>query len=390
MNEETLKIVEDIKAGMLKADDVKKLIADGNFASSEEVNAIKAAAEEIGLELKKMRDQSPKVEKSFREILEDAQKEMQEAFASKRGYSLTLKTDVLTSSITTDKAGFMIPGFNPAAYAGTKLRTVFPRVSVGADAHNQIFYTDQTTTTRNADVKGEGGGAPESAIAWTGRVLNLMEIKDSIPVSRKAMNHISQLEATIKDFIMTNLMLKENTQLWSGDGSAPDMTGVYTTATAFNAGTYSGVTVVDATLNDLIAVLRVQIANGKESKYMPTHVIMNPADILRMKLAKGTDGHYVIPPFTTEGGMVVDSVIVVEDAVVTANTLVIGDFRHAKVYMGEDITLEWGYTDTQFVEGLITLYGHMDEALLIKTIDAGAFLKVTDIDAAITAITATT
>ena len=388
MNEELNKIIEDLKNGLLKKADVEAMIK--GFANAEDVAAVKQAAEDIGMKIKSLEEklETKNAEpETLRSMLEKKQAEIVEATKGMGGRaSLTLKTDVLLSSITTDKVGRVIPGFNTAAAPKMRVRDIFTTEMVGADSHGQIFYTDQTTNTNNAAAKAEGAKAPESAIAWTGRVAYLEEIKDSIPVSKKSLSHISQLEGTISDFVMKNLMTKENADLWSGNGTTPNLKGIYTYADTFNHAAYAGNKYADATLSDLIAVLNTEITAAYGGKYTTNFVVMNPKDVLRMKLAKDTNGNYVIPPFTTEAGMVVDGIRVIEDGVVTANTMVIGDFNQAKKYIGEYITLEWGYVGDQFTEGMITLYGHMDELLLVKTIDTKAFLKVTDITAAITAI----
>ncbi len=392
--EELEKIVADIKAGMMTADQVKSIVADLklNEELKAELEAVKAAAESIGLELKEMKTKGEAKVKTLSDILTEKHAEIIDAAAKRQNYSLTFKTDVLLTSITTDKVGAVIPGFNPAAHAAVNFVNILNTMPVGADSHGQVFYTDQTTTTRSADSKGEGGKAPESEIAWTGYTAPLEEVKDSIPVSRKSLNHISQLQNEITNFINTNLRLKENALAYAGSGTPPALKGVYTSATAFNAGAYSGTMIADATLYDLINVLNTEITNGKESKYRPNYVVMNPADVLRLTGTKDSNGQYVIPPFVSINGnqIAIMGIPVISDPVVTANTLLIGDFTHARRYIGENITLEWGYVGDQFTEGMITLYGHLDELILVRNIDAGAFRKVTDITAAITAITDST
>jgi hypothetical protein len=389
--EDLEKIVADIKAGMMTPDQVKSIVAELklNDELKAELAAVKSAAEAIGMELKEMKTKGEAKPKTLSEIISEKHAEIIDAATKRQNYSLTLKTDVLLTSITTDKIGAVIPEFGRAAHASVAFVDILTTMPVGADSHGQVFYTDQTTTTRHADSKGEGVKAPESAIAWTGYAVPLEEIKDSIPVSRKSLNHISQLQNEIMYFINTNLRLKENSLAFSGNGTPPNMKGVYTSATAFNAGAYTGTTISDATLYDLINVLNTEITNGKESKYMPNYVVMNPADVLRLTGNKNTDGSYNIPPFVTINGSQISimGIPVISDPVVTANTLLIGDFRHARRYIGENITLEWGYVADQFTEGMITLYGHMDELILVRNVDAGAFRKVTDITAAITAIT---
>lgn len=389
--EDLEKIVADIKAGMMTPDQVKSIVAELklNDELKAELEAVKSAAEAIGMELKEMKTKGEEKAESVKDVLSKAWDQAIKAFEAGQKFNVSIKSNVLRSSIGSDTNAYRVPGVNQAAYAATRVASLFPRVTLPSNHHGMIKYVDQTTVTRNAAAKGEAAAYPESALAWTERTLAIEKLADSIPVSKEAMRDVDFVASEIERLLRTNLMLLENTQIYSGDGGAPDFTGVYTTATAFNAGAYSGTTIADATLYDLINVLKTEITNGKESKYMPNYVVLNPADVLRLTGTKDSNGQYVIPPFAgvTGDSISVMGLQVIADPVVTANTMLIGDFRQGTIYQADGIEVELGYINAQFTSDLMTLKASLRENLLIKTIDAGAFRKVTDITAAITAIT---
>ena len=179
--------------------------------------------------------------------------------------------------------------------------------------------------------------------------------------------------------------------MWSGSGVSPQINGVYTVAPtqAIDATLPMYQQLIDANLYDLIASLRVSIMNGgasgtgKQSKYMPNIVVMNPVDILKYKLAKAVDGHYLLPPFISADGTRIDSVLVVESAMVTAGTLLMGDFSYGEVHQCEDVTIEMGLVNDQFLKNQWTIRAEQELFLLIRNVDREAFLKVTNIDLAI-------
>jgi len=272
------------------------------------------------------------------------------------------------------------------------LRDLFRRVT-GVFENGVIRYTDQNTVTRNAKTISEAGTYPESALSWITRTLLIEKIGDTIPVSEEALADLDFVEGEIRRLLEVNVALKEEAQLWSGDGNTPNLKGVYTTATAFNSGAYAGYKPADANLFDLIRVMSVQIMNGKESKYRVNGVLINPSDMLQMDLNKDTDGRYLIPPFaiiTPTGEVTVKGVRVIECPAVTANTMVVGDFNMGTIYEREGFTAEFGYGDGQFITDMMTLKVRKREALLIRNIDAGAFLKSTNITTDIANITAAT
>jgi len=105
-------------------------------------------------------------------------------------------------------------------------------------------------------------------------------------------------------------------------------------------------------------------------------------------MIKDANGNYIIPPFVSRDGNQVAGTVIVPSAAVTANTLAIGDARHVRYYDVEGINLEFGLDADDFSKDLITLKGRKRGNLLLKTADATAFYKVTDVDQRISDITA--
>jgi hypothetical protein len=133
---------------------------------------------------------------------------------------------------------------------------------------------------------------------------------------------------------------------------------------------------------DLIAALRSAMMGGNK-KYSPTAVLMNPVDIFKYKVLKGTDGHYLLPPFVGPNGETVMGMRVVESAQVTANTLAVIDSKYGTIYEDGGIELEMGYVDDQFTKDTMTIKARKRTALLIRTVDEGGFFKVSNIATAI-------
>src|SRR5688572_30768510 len=209
---------------------------------------------------------------------------------------------------------------------------------------------------------------------------------DSIPVSKEAFNDVGFIAGEINRFMNLNLQLKIDDLLYDGDGNTPNIKGVYTSAGAFNSATYAG-SVFEANISDLISTVKVDISAARQGKYSANRVLMNPADILKMKLAKGADGHYVLPSLLSANGMNVDGLQVIESSQVTADTLLVGDFRFGTIYDLEGVNIEMGWVNTQFTENVFTVLATQRLGLLIRTVDETAFRKVTGIDAALAAIT---
>lgn len=388
---------DELRAGLITEDQLKTQLE--TFAKSEQIEEVNklidTKIEEVLVEVKKAQkleeqNESVPLDVQFRKSYEGQYKEAIEQGKSK--FEINLKTNVTSASIGSDNQGFNVPGFNAPAMRGLVFEQYFTRFPLPSNHHGTVYYTDQTTTTRNAATKNEAAAAPESAIAWTRRSITMEKILDSIPLTHEAMLDIDGLTAEVMMFIMNNMRLATDAQMWEGNGVAPNWSGIYAKyATDFTQAIATGATVdavEDANIYDLIATIATYIANGKESKYDPNVAFMNPRDILKGRMVKDANGNYVVPPFVSRDGNQVAGTIIVPSAEVTANTLSIGDGRHVRFYDVEGISLEFGLDADDFTKDLITLKGRKRGNLLLKTADATAFYKVTDVDQRITDITA--
>ena len=398
VGEEMAKIIsaktDEMKAGLITEDQLKTEVEE--LAKSQDIEDVNKKLDDLAIDIKKMaeleKEAKPKTLRNQITEKHDDLKSATESGKAKFVMDLDLKTNVTSSSITSDSQGLYLPGFNQAAFRGLAFEQFFQRFPLPSNHHGTVYYVDETTTTRNAATRNEAAAAPESAIAWTQYSLAMEKILDSIPLTHEAMLDIDQLVAEVEMFINNNIRLLIDTQMWSGNDAAPNWSGIYATyATDFTQAIAVGATVdsvVDANIYDLIATIATYISNGKESKYEPNVSFMNPRDILKGRMVKDANGNYVIPPFVSRDGNQVAGTVIVPSAAVTANTMAMGDARHVRFYDVEGITLEYGLDSDDFTKDLITLKGRKRGNLLLRTIDATAFYKVTDIDQRVVDITA--
>ena len=161
------------------------------------------------------------------------------------------------------------------------------------------------------------------------------------------------------------------------------MTGLVTsvpTYTPFASG------IADASIYDLIVKVKESISTTGSMKYRVNFGLMNISDINKMKLKKDANGNYIIPPFVDRSGSVVDGITIIEDNVVTANTMILGDSRFARIYEATGMEISEGLVGTQFVEDAMTIKVRKRLAFLIRTVNKTGFKKVTSISAALTTL----
>lgn len=298
--------------------------------------------------------------------------------------SVTLK--VTRASVSDHTLAMRLSDIGQLATRRLRLRELFNWTKVPAGMNGVVRYVDQATVTRSADWKAEGAAAPDSAITWIEKTLSLEEIKDSIPVTKRSLIDVTWIANEIRRFLNKNMALKVDEDLFEGTGSTPQIKGIYTYATAITLPSTG--TITAATEYDVINEAIKQVETGTE--YNANITLMNPTDYNTMISQKDANNNYLLPPFARmeNGVLFVNETRVIKSSVVTANTMLVGDFDYADGYQGDELTIEIGEVDTQFKKGEVTMLATEQLALLVRSTYEDAFIKVTSISAAKTAITA--
>lgn len=351
------------------------------------IEKIEQALEKQGEEMRKNFAEGKKNGKDWEQIVDEHADAIKGLAKSGQRSTVKLelpsvrKTAVARSSVTSSYQAMRLPDVAQAPYLGTTLAGLFRHVNVGPDSNGVIRYIDQATVTRNAAMTAEAGTKPESAITWQEYALTLEKVADSIPVSKEAYADVNFIKGELQRLLEVNLALALDDELYDGSGSTPHLKGVYTSATSWTYSSYTGYTAYQANIFDLIMVMASQLSSGKQSKYSANTVLISPTDALRMDLVKDANGVPLSALYRQ--AMSAMGINIVVSNQVTANTMLVGDFRYGTIYDLEGVTIEMGWIDQQFVKNQFTILAEQRLALLIRTIDADAFLKVTNITAAL-------
>ena len=103
---------------------------------------------------------------------------------------------------------------------------------------------------------------------------------------------------------------------------------------------------------------------------------------MKLKTIKNTQGNYIVHPFAV-GYSGLEGVRIVESSQVAPNSMVVGDFRFGTIYDLEDVVVEVGWINDQFIKNALTILAEQRLALLIRTADEPAFRKVANLTTAI-------
>lgn len=376
-SENSLKGINDTIKGLMSKDDFetfKKELAD------KDTDAKFKAYDEAFVKLQKQ------IKDNVKDVTPDNFKAFTDAHSKFRtGVKFALKANALRSTVANSTQAYRLPDVSRLASPKMAISDFFSVINLPADNNGTVRYIDWdvTSVTRSAAAIAEGAVFPESTADFAEYSLSLEKVGDTIPVSEEFVNDVNFARAELEYFLQNNVSRIENAYLYSGTGTTPQVSGIYTRTTAFNAGAYSGKTTTTPNLFNLIDVLANEIENTGGGKYDVNFCFVPNAELLALKLLKDTTGR----PLYDIDALTSGKIKIIGDSNVTTNTMVIGDGNFAKIYQNEAYNMQVGLDGNDFTYDLMTLKAKRRMALLIREADLTGFLKVTSISAALTAIT---
>lgn len=384
-NEDANKKMNALIESKASKEDIEALRKD-ILASNNEI--MKAEVIRLATELKALKEVGSPVGKSTIKEEFEANKVKLKSIASKvSSDEVVIKALTLRSFIANNETAYDLPEIGQLAHRKLSLYDIFPKLNLGTGQHNgtvRYYDWDEDTIARAAAAVAEGAAFPESTAKFKKGSITLQKIGDTLPVTEEFFEDETLFAAELGMFLETNVSLEIDRQLADGDGTGNTITGLKASVNAYTLPVAGSI--VDPTIYDLLVKVSEQITNAGGAKYQPDFAVMNIVDINRMKLSKDANQNYILPPFVSRDGAQVAGIVVIESNIITANTMVVGDRRFARIYELGGIVLSKGMVGTQFTEDELTLKARKRLAFLIRAADKGGFRKVTDIDAALAAI----
>lgn len=387
-NQEISKAVESAKAES-KAE-VEKLKSE--LSGMEETRKVmQKQLDDLDIEIQKVRKEPTSKMKTFAgELREMLTKEA----ANLKGMSerkikeiqLEVKAFLETANASVT-SGSLIP--TPQFEAGiTKAPDRMPFlldiISTGIANSLTIYWTERKTRTDNSGFVTEGtlttvggGAVTESVLGYNTSSASMQNISEFIKISNNSIDDVEWLLSEVQTELLTLMALKLDAALLTGTVAVNGFDGIYTVATAFNAG---GDTLQKGAVPNKYDALKFAITQIKKANFRPNYIILNPSDVRDMELERDGDGSYMLPPFM-QSLPGVGGVRVIENNGITSGTYLVGDFSKAKFWMRKGMEIRiWEQNDDDAVKQLKTVTGYMRGVLVVKTTDKLAFVKDTFAD----------
>jgi HK97 family phage major capsid protein len=386
-NEEARKALEDAVSKSASKEDIESLKSELATAQKEQMVQLNKTLKEYGLAIEKLNKdnqansltaQASDIRKALEENKANLTKlkDLDKSAAHGAGFSFKAVGDMLES---TNISGGNVPveqriaGLNLIATRRPRLIDLFAK---GQAASNIISWVYQAN--RDGAAGGTTEGSTKNQIDFDLVVASQAVVKRTafIKVSTEMLDDIDFIESEIRNELMRLLMLDVENTAYSGNGTAPNMNGIRTVATAFAAGTFAG-TVDNANSADVLVVAMNQIAIANQEA--PNAIMMHPSDIAALKLMKvsATDKRYVDRLLYVGMELTLDGVPMFGSTLVTAGTYLVGNFNLSVLYQKQGVMINIGLDGNDWTKNMRTIIAEWRGALVTKNNDRTAFVKGT-------------
>jgi len=192
-----------------------------------------------------------------------------------------------------------------------------------------------------------GGYKPEGAWAFEVVTTTVKTIAEWVPVTKRALADVAQLEGLINDELRQDVAEAEEGQILNGDGNGENFTGINNT---------SGIQ-TQAYSNDLFETIRKGVTKLRTvGRVNPTALVLNPSDAEAIDLAKDGENRYYYGGPQSIGQRTIWGVPVVESESQAAGTGLLGDFAKGVLWDREQTTVTM--TDSHadfFIRNLVAI-----------------------------------
>lgn len=243
-----------------------------------------------------------------------------------------------------------VPGIKYDPTRPVHVRQLIPQGSTSSDV---IRFVKETAYDNGASTKAEGATLNESDFDLTAFDANVRKIGTYFRISEEMLADTPQLVSYLAARAPEKLLTVEDTQLLSGNGTAPNLSGIITDATAFAAGAFADA-VNAANEFDVLTVAINQLALVN---YRPDYIMLNPTDFHKILLLKATTNEYLKDQVYMGLQPQFLGIPVVINTAIPAGDYLVGNFAlGTQMWVRENLSLEFFREDgTNVRDGFVTV-----------------------------------
>jgi HK97 family phage major capsid protein len=243
-----------------------------------------------------------------------------------------------------------VPGIKYDPTRAVHVRQLLPQGSTTAEV---VRYVKESAYDNGAAPKAQGSTLNESDFDLTAYDANVQKIGTYFRISEEMLADTAQLTSYLAARAPEKLLSVEDTQLLSGNGTAPNLTGIITASTDFSGGSFIG----QITNPNQFDVLTVAINQLALVNYTPDYIMLNPTDFHKILLLKATTNEYLQEQAYMGLQPQFLGIPVVINTAVPAGDYLVGNFAvGTQLWIRQNLSLEFFREDgTNVRDGFVTV-----------------------------------
>jgi HK97 family phage major capsid protein len=272
------------------------------------------------------------------------------------------KTTISSAGLTSTEPASGIQGAGRYAY---RLRSLFHTVPTSLPT---IGVLRSNVESFAASPQVETSSKAESTCSFTLASAPVQTFASYINFSKQALDDLDSFEAFISSSLLWDLSRKAESEILSGSGTGVHLTGLMTSASAFDT------TILSASLGwnriDYLGAAAVQL---QEIGYNPDFAVVSPRNWFTMTSLRSTQGEYVLEDPRTKVGQSVYNLTILPSPACLSDTFLVGDSSQALIRSREkaSVLLSSEHSDN-FIKNIVTAL--VEERFGLQTLRPDAFV----------------
>lgn len=261
---------------------------------------------------------------------------------------MTMNADYTGEVVPADR----VPGFKFDPNRPQNMRQIIPNGSTGSDV---VRFVKESGYSNGAAAAAEGATLGQTDFDMTATSVNVEKIGTYLRISEEMLADTAQLTSYISNRVPAKLLEVEDDQILGGNGSSPNLNGLYNSGTNFDTSS-SGAFYQSVDSANEFDVLVAAINQLALSNYKPNYILLNPTDFHKILLLKDSQSRYLKDQVYQGLQPSFMGVPVIINNEVNAGTFLVGDFNSCQLWIRENLSVSFHREDgTNIRDGFVTV-----------------------------------
>lgn len=233
-------------------------------------------------------------------------------------------------------------------------------VDVGSTTNASISWSEEGGGEGDAEVTAEGATKTLQDKDFVTRRSDAVKVAGRVTITEEMEDDAPRIATAVRRLFEENVTRKWDDKIYADIiAAAPGYTLTSLDDQVDNADDYAAIGA---------AICQIENGNGTADT-----IVLNPADKWKMRLIKGSDGHYIAPPFTV-GNQTYDGIRVIISNKVSAGYFLVGEGKTYKVDIYKPYNVRVGFSTGDFEKNQFSLVGEVRFHSYIATNDLACWV----------------